>query len=249
MATPTQTTGDRLRPSLLTVQDALTIEVSGRTDAAVLVPLYDRTASCTRCSPSAATTCVATRARSRFREGAATRATVTCWLHRCARPRRRSGCRSTPSTVLGALQPTPTIATGYAVYPFVGMIDPGREWTPSAHEVAQVIELPLSSLLRRVRTPSPRAPGLAIRTDTYLVGEHLIWGATARILADLLDRIGSLLGRRLRIADRPPSTADVDRPPSTRTANRGRRTADRPPRRGAPDAIRADQSPRSPTAS
>jgi 8-oxo-dGTP pyrophosphatase MutT (NUDIX family) len=98
--------------------------------------------------------------------------------------------------VLGALQPTPTIATGYAVYPFVGMIDPGREWTPSAQEVAQVIELPLSSLRAGYGRRRLVRRGLAIRTDTYLVGEHLIWGATARILADLLDRIGSLLGRR-----------------------------------------------------
>ena len=35
--------------------------------------------------------------------------------------------------------------------------------------------------------------GLPIRTDTYVVGENLIWGATARILADLFDRIGTLL--------------------------------------------------------
>ena len=28
--------------------------------------------------------------------------------------------------MLGALQPTPTIATGYAIYPFVGLIEPGR---------------------------------------------------------------------------------------------------------------------------
>ena len=41
--------------------------------------------------------------------------------------------------------------------------------------------------------------GLPIRTDTYLVGEHLIWGATARILADLLDRVGVLLELRLLI--------------------------------------------------
>jgi hypothetical protein len=27
-----------------------------------------------------------------------------------------------------------------------------------------------------------------------MVGDHLIWGATARILADLLDRISSLAG-------------------------------------------------------
>jgi hypothetical protein len=35
-----------------------------------------------------------------------------------------------------------------------------------------------------------------IRTDTYLVGDNLIWGATARILADLFDRIGPLLSKR-----------------------------------------------------
>jgi hypothetical protein len=32
-----------------------------------------------------------------------------------------------------------------------------------------------------------------IRTDTYVVGDRLIWGATARILADLFDRIEPLL--------------------------------------------------------
>jgi hypothetical protein len=31
--------------------------------------------------------------------------------------------------------------------------------------------------------------GVPFRTDTYLVDGHLIWGATARMLTDLLDRI------------------------------------------------------------
>jgi hypothetical protein len=31
--------------------------------------------------------------------------------------------------------------------------------------------------------------GVPFRTDTYVVGDHLIWGATARILGDLLERI------------------------------------------------------------
>ena len=35
--------------------------------------------------------------------------------------------------------------------------------------------------------------GLPIRTDTYLVGDHLVWGATARMLRDLLARVESLL--------------------------------------------------------
>ena len=31
--------------------------------------------------------------------------------------------------------------------------------------------------------------GVPIRTPTYEVGEHMIWGATARILQDLLERL------------------------------------------------------------
>jgi hypothetical protein len=30
------------------------------------------------------------------------------------------------------------------------------------------------------------------RTDVYVVGDHLLWGATARILGDLLDRVERL---------------------------------------------------------
>ncbi len=32
--------------------------------------------------------------------------------------------------------------------------------------------------------------GVPIHTPTYKVGGHIIWGATARILGDLLDRLG-----------------------------------------------------------
>jgi 8-oxo-dGTP pyrophosphatase MutT (NUDIX family) len=94
--------------------------------------------------------------------------------------------------LLGALEPTPTIATGYAVYPFVGLLEPGHEWTLSAREVAQVLELPLRSLRDGYRRQRLIRRGIPIRTDTYVVADHLIWGATARILSDLLDRIGPL---------------------------------------------------------
>ena len=94
--------------------------------------------------------------------------------------------------IVGALQPTPTIATGYAVYPFVGLIEPGHEWTLSSREVAEVLELSLSDLRSGYARRRLLRRGLPIRTDTYLVGEHLIWGATARMLADLFDRMDAL---------------------------------------------------------
>ncbi len=95
--------------------------------------------------------------------------------------------------IVGALQPTPTIATGYAIYPFVGLIDAGLTWTLSPREVAEVLELPLTEVLGGYGRRRLTRRGIPIRTDTYVVADKLIWGATARILSDLFDRIGPLL--------------------------------------------------------
>jgi hypothetical protein len=75
------------------------------------------------------------------------------------------------------------------VYPFVGLTEPGRTWTPSAAEVDAVLELPLDRLRAGSERRRLRRRGVPFRTDVYVVDEHLIWGATARILADLLRRI------------------------------------------------------------
>lgn len=99
------------------------------------------------------------------------------------------GLPSDDVEIVGALQPTPTIATNYAVYPFVGLIDPGREWTLSPREVDAVLELRLADLRAGYDRRRLLRRGVPFRTDTYVVGEDLVWGATARILADLLARL------------------------------------------------------------
>jgi hypothetical protein len=40
--------------------------------------------------------------------------------------------------------------------------------------------------------------GIRFQTDAYVVGEHLIWGATARIIELLLERLDTRGGLALR---------------------------------------------------
>jgi 8-oxo-dGTP pyrophosphatase MutT (NUDIX family) len=91
--------------------------------------------------------------------------------------------------LLGALPPVSTFATGYLIHPFVGTIPAGVAWRLSAREVDAVLELPLAALRAgRTRTQMERR-GFTFETDAYIVDEHLIWGATARIVEELLDRV------------------------------------------------------------
>jgi 8-oxo-dGTP pyrophosphatase MutT (NUDIX family) len=97
--------------------------------------------------------------------------------------------------LLGALQPTPTFVTNYAIYPFVGLIEPGFAWVLQEAEVGQVLELPLESVRQGYARRRLVRRGMPFRTDTYEVDGHLIWGATARIVADLLERVVSSADR------------------------------------------------------
>ncbi len=90
---------------------------------------------------------------------------------------------------LGELPPTSTFATNYVIHPFVGLIPAGLAWRVSPVEVDAVLELSLRALrASRTRTRIERR-GISFQTDAYVVDDHLIWGATARILENLLERL------------------------------------------------------------
>lgn len=94
--------------------------------------------------------------------------------------------------VLGALPPLGTFVSNFRIHPYVGTFPESREWTLSEREVARVLEYRLVDLAAAHRSERLWAKGVPVRTSTFRMGEHLIWGATARILHDFLIRIGSL---------------------------------------------------------
>lgn len=89
----------------------------------------------------------------------------------------------------GALPPVGTFVTSYKVFPFVGLVDTGLELTPNPAEVEAVLQFRIEDLVAGHDKRRLVRRGVPIKTDTYLVDGHLIWGATARILSLLLERL------------------------------------------------------------
>ncbi len=99
-------------------------------------------------------------------------------------------------TLVGALERTSTFVTNYAIHPFVGLLDGSRSWRASELEVDSVLEPTLSAVRAGATRTRVERRGFAFQTDAYVFDGELVWGATARILEDLLTRTGALLDRR-----------------------------------------------------
>ncbi len=95
--------------------------------------------------------------------------------------------------IVGALPPVGTFVTGYRIFPFVGTIERGHELRPQESEVASILEFSLQELTAGYEMKRLVRKGVPIRTPTYTVNGHLVWGATARIVQSLLERLRPLL--------------------------------------------------------
>ena len=85
-----------------------------------------------------------------------------------------------------------TFVTGYKVHPFVGLIEEGLRFEPNPAEVESVLVASLEDLRAGYGKRRLVRRGVPIKTDSYVVGDALIWGATARILGDLLERLNRI---------------------------------------------------------
>ncbi len=177
-----------LRQALLGLEEAEALHAPGGTDAAVLVAIFDHEGD-----PGL----VFTERRADLRRhageisfpggrrdpGEALAATAL------REAQEEIGLEPEQVEVIGALPPVGTFVTGYRVYPVVGLIPPGIAFRPSPDEVAAVLLFRMSELRAGFAMRRLVRRGVPIRTPAYEVGGHLIWGATARILAELLGRI------------------------------------------------------------
>lgn len=90
-----------------------------------------------------------------------------------------------------------TTRTGFHITPFVGRLShaPYR-YTPSAVEVAEVLEVPLTHLLDAQHWEQREIvrEGQQIEMRSYRWNEHLVYGATAMMLRSFLSDVAGELG-------------------------------------------------------
>jgi 8-oxo-dGTP pyrophosphatase MutT (NUDIX family) len=94
-----------------------------------------------------------------------------------------------PSDVelVGSLPPVHTHVTGILIVPFVGFLWRDPRFTPNAAEIAGVLEFPLATLIEAGRLQEFQYDGRRFETYLYEMDGGVIWGATGRILASLIE--------------------------------------------------------------
>jgi 8-oxo-dGTP pyrophosphatase MutT (NUDIX family) len=174
---------------LLTPERAAAMDAHGRTDAAVLVPLYGWPQR-----PGI----VFTERRPDLRRHAGEISFPGGRQDHDDEDLRRTALREAQEEIgldpadvdlVGALPPIGTFVTSYKVHPFVGLIPEGLSLRPNPAEVETVLEFDLEALRGAYAMRRLVRRGVPIRTPTFEIERHLIWGATARILGELLERL------------------------------------------------------------
>jgi 8-oxo-dGTP pyrophosphatase MutT (NUDIX family) len=99
------------------------------------------------------------------------------------------GIRPTDVDVVGPLEELSTVASQFVLEPFVGIL-PGRPTlVPNPGEVARVFDVSVAELMEPDVYHQERwdIPGMGERPMHFFeVADETVWGATARILHDLL---------------------------------------------------------------
>lgn len=101
-------------------------------------------------------------------------------------------------TILGELTPIFIMPSDFEVHPFVAWYHNGQQpiFHPAPHEVAEIIEAPLTHLLdpatRREEMWELRGHHLLV--PFFAIGSHKVWGATAMMMSEFLERVRAVNG-------------------------------------------------------
>lgn len=94
-------------------------------------------------------------------------------------------------TILGCLQPLYILPSDFEVTPFVGWHPETPAFVPQPSEVAEIIEAPLVKLLHDEsrREEVWERQGISMTVPYFEIDSHKVWGATAMMLSEFVERL------------------------------------------------------------
>ena len=163
---------------------------AGQRRAAVLLPLYVRDGALRIVLTRRTETVEHHRGQISFPGGGQEEGDESAFATAVRETEEELGIPAADIRLLGALGPLTTVSD-FFVEPFVGAIPFPHVLRPAEAEIAEVIDAPVAALLDPKALELKVLPGRAEPTLFYHHGPHVIWGATARMLKELLDAVGS----------------------------------------------------------
>jgi len=100
------------------------------------------------------------------------------------------GIEISRSMVIGQLNPVTTLNSGFKITPFITILDE-LPTIMSNSEIASVLRIPLFSLLKTIEDDTDPSHNSILEMYIFKFQDHLIWGASARMLKQILDKISS----------------------------------------------------------
>ncbi len=103
------------------------------------------------------------------------------------------GLQEKDVTILGELDDMFTFSSDFLISPFVGFIPYPYQFNINFKEIAEIIEIPWNELTnpQNWREEVTKKDGYSLPLYSFYYQDYLIWGATARILRQLIDLLST----------------------------------------------------------
>jgi 8-oxo-dGTP pyrophosphatase MutT (NUDIX family) len=98
------------------------------------------------------------------------------------------GLKISREMVIGQLKPVTTLNSGFKITPFIAILDALPSIVPNS-EIASVLRIPLYPLLQTIEDDKDPSHHSILEMYTFKFDNHLIWGASARMLKQIHDKI------------------------------------------------------------
>jgi len=108
------------------------------------------------------------------------------------------GLRRKDVEILGRTDDVRTMSSDYIVHPFAGLIPYPYDFRINRNEVEELLTVPLEIFLESGSAMPVEYQGATYQSLTYTYGGAVIWGATARIMENLVDILLSSVGSKRR---------------------------------------------------